>query len=213
MSTDDLSLPPAAQPKSALSLARLYYESQNEIAGSIHDGFVQYFVGAKMWLESIEEEPLTEDGKIAIKTILDALSDGVSEARRLICQLRHDTIPSEDLAQALNNRLMRYQSSVEHKVDFAIEGDFANFDDDLQVVVSGFMHDLINRLLEVNATLVALSAERRDAHLKIQLLTQEMVDPQRALDSLHTLMRAIGGELSIRSEPPGSALVAKFPIP
>lgn len=207
-----MSASPTAQSKSALALARLYFENQNHIAGCIHDGLVQYVVGAKMWLESIEAELLDDDGKVAVKTIHNALSDGVQDARQLIRSLRHESASTEGLAQKLTESVARYQSSVDHKVELSINGDFAEIDDDLQFVVACLIDELLHLSLTTQAAILGILAERRDTHLEIELRANAWADPEQALQSLLILMRAVGGELSIDVEPSGTTLTAKFPI-
>ena len=215
MSTDDLSVPPSepSQARAALSLARHYFERRRDIAGTLHDGFVQYMVGAKMWLESMAAEPLSEDGKSALTTALGALSSGVEDARHLVRQLSPGSSAAPNLSLAITESVMRYRSTVEREVDLAIRGNLIDLDEELYIVARGVVHDIFEFSRELDATIVSVFAERRQSQLEIQFGFTEPLKSQHSLQPLHVLMRAVGGELLGTAAPSGSALIARFPIP
>ena len=181
----------------AIRLARRLYEDRDRLAGEIHDGFVQYVVGGKMWLESLEDEALTENGKAALTTALDALADGVASARTLVTRLRTRFDGSKPFDEAISHGTLRYRSSVTHNVQLQVEGDFSAFSDDLNFVASGIAHDLFSGVLDAGGQITKVFVDGQREQLEISIHLPQPVEAAQQLDPLKRLLETLGSELVI----------------
>lgn len=195
-----------------LALARAYFENRHRIAGEIHDGFVQYVVGAKMWSESLEEDTLSEAGNAALQTSLTALADALNEARKLIRQLRPGQEVITSLGEAITHAVARYSSQAHRDPVLTIEGDLTGLHVDLEAIVTGVMHDLFAGFVDANANISALEVTRDPQRLEMKFSLRDTIDPSQHFGQLMVVLAAIDGQLSYLEDANGSNLTASFPI-
>ena len=101
-------------------MLELQEKEQQLLAGQIHDGFVQYVVGANMWLQSL-------DGHVAGKhanslvTIQDSLQQAMVCAREIIDTLRPTVPSSQSLDFAVQAIVHQFDQREGPRFEFQLE--------------------------------------------------------------------------------------------
>ena len=196
--------------REALRVARLLYEDRGRIADTIHDGLVQYMVGAKMWTESLEEEQLSEDGKQAWRTILDALSDGVTTARQLIADLRGPTVTQNGLPARLTD--MGWASS-ETSILLTVETPSLEntstdpVNEDLCCLLAGLVDDLVTGLRSAGHQVAGVSLREQGTELVLEIEATASFELPRDCPAA-LIWQALGGAWNLDR----STLHARLPL-
>jgi PAS domain S-box-containing protein len=90
-----------------------------------HDGLIQYSVGSKMLLESLQTSDLPAMVKSAVDSVIDFLAKGIDDGRRVIRGIRPAVLDDLGLRAAVDDLVEDVKKS-EIAVDFSFDG---NIDD------------------------------------------------------------------------------------
>ena len=189
--------------RGALKLARLFFDRRNQVAGTIHDGVVQYIVGAKMWIEALEDESLSEEGIQAQKTAADALTDGVKTARQLIGQLRAP-VEGAQLKTAISEMVMRYGATADNPFDVEI-GEIDPMDGDLADVIASVTEDFVRLAGDSDSRVERIIAQQTDSEISIHFGSSQPLPTDT--ETLAEILSAIGGTWEVSD----TQAVARFP--
>lgn len=68
-----------------------------------HDGLIQYAVGSKMMLESLRQAPLDDTARPVVESVIDYLTRGIEDGRRVIRGIRPQVLDDLGLRAALDD--------------------------------------------------------------------------------------------------------------
>lgn len=118
------------------------------ISHELHDGFLQDIVAAHMVLAAACEKQETTDGPALpdMGVARELIEKGITEARRMIRDLRPMTIDQSDIVEAVTDIVAREQRDGTLKIDFEHEGRFDRLDEMLEGAVFRIVHEAINNV-------------------------------------------------------------------
>jgi len=93
----------AEREKLLRSLIDVQENEKQFLCHEFHDGLIQYAVGSKMLLESLREGDLPEACGTAIDSVIDCLSKGIDDGRRVIRGIRPAALDDLGLRAALDD--------------------------------------------------------------------------------------------------------------
>lgn len=109
------------------ALRRLFESQESErqlVAHEIHDGIVQYAVGAKMLAESLQADLHAEPLQDQLNALTDVLTKSVDEGRRLIAGLRPLILDDGGIVEAIDHLICEHDAEV--TTSFSHEGPFGD---------------------------------------------------------------------------------------
>ena len=104
-------------------IARLHEREKSLLGYDLHDGIMQLIVGAKMNLEAVKIERLSEKDAQKVDDAKKYLADAISDLRNMIGDLRASAIESIAIQLELDSLIDRYRTpgrSVEFSADESI---------------------------------------------------------------------------------------------
>ncbi|HYW78772.1 MAG TPA: PAS domain-containing protein, partial [Thermoguttaceae bacterium] len=116
------------------------------ISHEMHDGFLQDIVAAHMVLAGACERQETADGAASpdLGVAREMIEKGITEARRMIRDLRPMTIDQSGIVEAVTDIVAGEQRDGTLKIDFQHEGRFDRLDEMLEGAIFRIVHEAIN---------------------------------------------------------------------
>jgi len=185
-----------------------------------HDGLIQYVVGSKMLLESLDRSLLTPDCVTTIDAVIDNLSRGLEDGRRVIRGIRPAALDDLGLAAALEELCAQTHPGgpgITAEIDPFVDG----IPHGLQTTVYRVVQESLgNACRHSGADSVAVTV--RLASEAVEIVVADMghgFDPgasNRAgfgLIGMTERVQLAGGELGVESAPgQGTRVTARLPL-
>ncbi|MEE8451358.1 MAG: PAS domain-containing protein [Thermoguttaceae bacterium] len=118
------------------------------ISHELHDGFLQDIVAAHMVLSAACEKQELADGSDSadMEVARELIEKGITEARRMIRELRPMTIDQSGIVEAIADIVAGEQRHGTLEIDFEHEGRFDRLDEMLESAVYRIVHESINNV-------------------------------------------------------------------
>jgi PAS domain S-box-containing protein len=208
-------------------LLRAQEEERRRVAYEVHDGLAQVAVAAHQRLQAFARRhpPAAERGQRDLQRILDLVRRTVSDARRIIANLRPTTLDDLGLAATISLEVERMREEG-YEVDYASDIGEERLPGTLEITLFRAAQEaLTNMRKHARARRVRIEL-RRDA----EEVSLEIEDDGRGIDSavaslssgpgervglagMRERIGALGGTLEIRSSAgAGTSLVASVPL-
>ncbi|PHS11254.1 MAG: hypothetical protein COA78_10095 [Blastopirellula sp.] len=206
-------------------LQRLLTLQENErrmVAHDIHDGFVQYVVGANMCVQSISHR--VEDDK-KLKTELDDigryLQKAIDEGRSMIGNLRPMILDESGVVEAITHLIAEELVNRNMTIDFEHDVQFDRIEPMLEVAIFRIVQESLNNAKQhsqVNQASVRLTQNEDTLQIVVQDqgigFDQSKVPPDRfGIRGICERARLFGGSAAIKSTPgQGTTVEASLPL-
>ena len=205
-------------------LRRLIEVQENErqtLCHELHDGLIQYAIGAKMQLDSIQDE--TDHGILAerIRAALVCLERGIVEGRQVIRGVRPAVLDDLGLTSAIED-LGEQMEAAGMNVDIAIDAGLDAVPPNVRTTIYRIVQEALTNVRKHAGSARATVEVRRlghDVHVRIHDEGPGFdVDEARArgfgLVGMTERVRLAGGEFWIESRPgTGTQINATLPVP
>jgi signal transduction histidine kinase len=192
-------------------------EERNRLARELHDSVTQKLFGLTLTAEAaatvIDRDP--DEAKRQIERLQGLSREAMEELRSLIFELRPPAVESEGLAVALRKHVDVLQRVHGHDVNLHVETDAEP--DGAGDVMRIAQEALQNALRHAHASRVDVSLEARNGRLRLAVTDDGVgFDPDEpglrsrrlGLTSMEERARALGGTLTIESEPGAGTTIA-----
>jgi signal transduction histidine kinase len=207
--------------------ARIGDLERARLARELHDGLIQSLIGLEMQLDAVRRQASAPDMVDELQTIQARLHGAILDTRDLMAHLRPKSQAREGLINELSVLIERFRH------DTGIEASLTSNVDDVDVpprvaqeLARIVQEALVNVRKHAEARHVVVRLARADDQWRLSIdddgrgfafsgvLSQEDLDRQRRGPVvIKERVRAIGGELSIESEPGrGSRLAIVWPL-
>jgi two-component system NarL family sensor kinase len=192
------------------------------VAHAIHDGFVQYAVGAQMWLQAAEEA-LTEDQvelSRAVFTARDSIAQSIREARRMIREFRPVVVEQEGIAAGIRSLIADLGDS---GIEIQMTGELstARSDSVVELQVFRICQRVLNHVIRHGkACRATVGLEQEDGFLVLKIAHDgsgckpDAVPPLRLIwEDIRVRTKVLGGELVIENRPDdGHRVCVRLPL-
>lgn len=207
-------------------LRKLYDLQERErklIAHEIHDGFIQYVIGAKMRLEGVLGGLQPPQGEAAreVAVAIELLASAASEGRRLISDLRPLVIDDEGLVAALH-QLAADLGRLGLRVEMHVDCEPTRLDATCEGTVFRIVQEALSNVQKHSRA----DAARVTVRSQGGMLTIEVEDAGCGFDpsdvapgrygvrGIQERARIFGGQAQIESRPgAGTRVTARLPLP
>ncbi|MGY8768319.1 MAG: PAS domain-containing sensor histidine kinase [Pirellulales bacterium] len=206
-------------------LRRLLTLQENErrmVAHDIHDGFVQYAVGANMCVQSISHR-VKEDKEL--KSEMDDiglyLQKAIDEGRSMIGNLRPMILDASGVVEAITHLIAEELGNRNMTIDFKHNVQFDRIEPKLEGAIFRIVQESLNNAKQhsqVNQASVELTQKEDTLYIVIQDqgvgFDQSKVPPDRfGLRGISERARLFGGTATIKSTPgQGTTVEASLPL-
>ncbi len=193
------------------------------LAYEIHDGLAQQLSGALMLLQGFRELVGT-DPKEAWKTFdagLRTLSQGVSEARRLIGGLRPPVLDESGVVAAIEDLVYEAQEPGGPKIEFAADVQFDRLEPTLENAIFRIVQEcLTNACRHSKSEKVSVRLGQRKGYVRVKVRDwgvgfdpAAVRGPHFGLQGIRGRARMLGGRAVIRSAPgKGTRILVELPL-
>ncbi len=198
-------------------LLEIQEQERQMLAHDMHDGFVQYIVGAHMILQSGQRQ--LEAQKVAIPdalaTVSDLLQQAIVEGRRLIGDLRPMVIDERGFLEAVRHLIADAESHFGLHVTLMARVDFDRLDPKLEGTMFRIVQEALTNIRRHGQTDQA-QVRVRQYHSTVRIEVQDYgvgfepdtVPAERfGLRGIKERARLFGGQAWITSRPGGGTLV------
>ena len=193
---------------------------KHQLCNEFHEGLIQYVVGSKMILESLDRGRLPADYVARLESVIEHLARGLEDGRRVIRGIRPAALDDLGLAAALEE-LCRHERpvgpaidlDVDHAVDLAPAG--------LQTTAYRVVQEAIsNAIRHSGADRVVVSVRRRDTLLDLVVSDDGHGFRPRAdghpgfgLIGMEERVRLAGGDFAVETAPgAGTRITVRLPL-
>ena len=136
--------------KSDEQLLRRLLETQEKerriVAHDIHDGFVQYVIGAHFQLQSVDDNSETSAVMTALQTTGTLLKKAIAEGRRMIRDLRPMVLDEAGLVEAIRHLIEDEQASAGLTVGFDHQVTFARLESKLEGIIFRIIQEALTNV-------------------------------------------------------------------
>lgn len=212
-----------AEDRLLKNLLDLHERERQLFAYEIHDGLLQYVVGAKLALETVCEKLSGQNGTHAdgLSSASNLLEEAIGEGRRLIGELRPLIIDQKGILAAIVYLIREEKSQSGLEISFKQEVEFDRLPPLLEGTMFRIVQEAINNVKRHSKTTraeigLSQSAERlyleiRDAGIGFDL---EAVPENRfGLRGIRERARLFGGSATIESSPgEGTRILVELPV-
>ena len=203
-------------------------EERRRVAYDVHDGLTQMVVAAHQRLQIVAEDhpPATDEGREELEEVITLVRRTVTEARRVIANLRPTTLDDYGLATAVRMQIAEMRA----------DGYEVGYEETLgQQRLPAALETALFRVVQEALTNVRKHAQTARVHVGLGrrngAVRLEVRDWGRGfepdakedgnrpgervgLSSMRERITLLGGELNVRSEPAeGTSVVAEVPLP
>ena len=194
------------------------------VAHDIHDGFVQDVVGAKMLSETIRGKlnpSLNPAAQHQFNEISDALARAISDARRLVSELRPLVIDDEGVVAAIRFLISEKRYAEFMKITFIPQMSNERFDPLLEGNIFRIVQESLNnaeRHSEAGTVSINLKATKSRIELSISddgigFNPAQISSERFGLRGMRERARIFGGDLQVDSAPGnGTRIQVTFPL-
>lgn len=193
-------------------------------AYDLHDGVVQSMTGAVLRLEAFRSKQGNGliDSESDLKAAIDALRDGLDEARRLIGGLRPPVIDREGVIGALQLLIDTFAARQGLQVDFVHDDPFARLPSLLETtifrIVQESLHNVVRHAQSLQAS-VRLQRSSTDIQLEVRdegvgFDCANTKGHRYGIRGIHERAALLGGTAVVESSPGrGTTIRVAFPLP
>ena len=205
------------------TLMELQDRERQLIGFEIHDGLVQLLTGAKMQLESFKQlesqHPLA--AKEALESGIQALANGIKEARGLINGLRLPSLDAAGVVGAIEDLIQEIRREPS-KVELVVNVAFQRLPGPLENTIFRVVQESLgNACRHSKSERVRVELRQEDNRLRIEVQDWGIgFDPQKVgndrfgVEGIRERARMFGGQATIESCPgKGTRVVVEFPLP
>jgi PAS domain S-box-containing protein len=205
-------------------LRRLIEVQENErqtLCHELHDGMMQYAIGAKMLLEAARDESASPAQTERLESVLDCLTRGITEGRQVIRGVRSAVLDDLGLAAAIQD-LADQMATLGIDVDVHLDADLDAMPASLRTTVYRVVQEsLANVRKHAHTTRASVEVHRTSDEVQVRVSDAgEGFDVEEArkrgfgLVGMTERVRLAGGSCTIESRPgAGASIAARLPIP
>lgn len=203
------------------SLIEVQENEKQFLCHEFHDGLIQYAIGSKMILEGIRARDLPEASVAAIDSVINCLTKGIEEGRRVIRGIRPAALDDLGLHAAINDLASDLQESG-ITVSLTMTPDIDTIPEPLQTTVYRVVQESLNNARKHSGSeRVDLDVCRTAAHVEITASDFGCGFEQQAADrngfgliSIRERARLVAGTCSVESAPgTGTTIKVRLPFP
>jgi len=196
------------------------YEKQ-AIGHDIHDGLLQYAIGARMLLESLVQDHPEMPGTDVLEAVQRYLAKGIEEGRQVVRGVRPTVLDDLGLEAALEDLAVQF-AGLGIRVECRVEADLTAITPSLQTTIYRVTQEALNNVRKHSGSEQAVfSLRQADGFLQLDIEDQGQgfaVESagQRGfgLVGMTERVRLAGGTLRIDSRPGhGTRVSAELPVP
>jgi signal transduction histidine kinase len=215
----------------AMENARLHEEigrlaivdERQRISQDLHDSIIQSLYAISLSLEDLPEI-IAEDqieGAVRADRAIDGIHGTIRDIRNFIMGLQPELLAEADLSTSLQTLAAEFQANTMIDLELRVESDLAEPPRDLGANILAMTREALSNIARHSqATRASIMLEQGDGTLRLVIgdngvgfLTDEARSPrQRGLGNLHARAEALGGELTLTSEP-GAGTRLEMAIP
>jgi PAS domain S-box-containing protein len=203
-------------------LLRAQEEERRRVAYEVHDGLAQVAVSAHQRLQAFarRHSPGTERGRRDLERILRLVRSTVSDARRIIANLRPTALDDLGLAAALAQEVESLREDG-YQVDYEENLGDERLPDTVEITLFRIAQEALTNVrkhAQTRRVRIRLRCSRDEVHLEIQdygrgfdpvLVSGESGPGERVgLAGMRERVGALGGELKIHSRPDAGTFIA-----
>jgi PAS domain S-box-containing protein len=205
-------------------LRRLIEVQENErqtLCHELHDGMMQYAIGAKMLLEAARDESESPAQAERLEAVLECLERGITEGRQVIRGVRSAVLDDLGLAAAIQD-LADQMAAVGIRVHLEIEPCLDDLPANLRTTVYRLVQESLTNVrkhAETDRATVEVCRADDDVQVRVSDAGRgfEVEQARRrgfGLVGMTERVRLAGGSCSIESRPGGGTRIeARLPIP
>ena len=202
------------------NLIDLQEKERQLICHEFHDGLIQYVVGATMLLERMQADPsLPENCGATLESVINCLSKGLEDARRVIRGIRPASLDDLGLRAAIDDLAGELRADgVE--VEMTIDGQLEAVDDSLHTAVYRVIQELFHNALQHSGTpRVRLSVNVTPTTLEIVVqdfgrgFVATLPTDGFGLTGIRERVRLAGGTYDLQTAPgEGTRVAVRLPL-
>ncbi len=203
-------------------------EERRRVAYDVHDGLTQMVVAAHQRLQIVAEDhpPGTAEGREELEEVIELVRRTITEARRVIANLRPTTLDDYGLATAVRLQIAEMRADG-YEVAFEETLGKVRLPAALETALFRVVQEaLTNVRKHARTTRVQVGLERHNGAVRLEVRDWgrgfELAEKEDGggpgervgLSSMRERITLLGGELDVRSEPAeGTSVVAHVPLP
>jgi len=203
-------------------LLTLQENERRMVSHDIHDGFVQYVVGAQMSLQAIPYPAADDDhGRSVLDDIESYLRKAIAEGRRLIRDLRPMVLDEAGIVESLTHLIADEERNDRLTIAFDHDVRFERLEPVLEGAIFRIVQESLNNVKQHSqVSHVGVQLIQREETLHIHVRDQgvgfdpQQVDPDRfGLRGIRERARLFGGKVTIESAPnKGTSILVMVPV-
>ncbi len=203
-------------------LLALQENERRMVSHDIHDGLVQYIVGAQMQLQAMSPQESESDIEASNLGSIEAhLQQAIAEGRRLIRDLRPMVLDEAGVVESLLHLIADQEEAAALTIAFEHDVQFDRLDAMLEGAIFRIVQEsLTNVKKHANTAHVGVQLKQTGDMLEITIrdngegFDPKQIDPARfGLRGIHERARLFGGKATINSKPgKGTTIQAKLPV-
>jgi PAS domain S-box-containing protein len=212
-----------AEERLTRKLLDLQERERQLLAYEIHDGFVQYVVGAHMWALALGEELKSHDSPFQdhAETIRALLDKAIAEGRRMIGELRPLIIDEQGIVAAIEYLIAEEGGKGEFELQFVRQGELDPLPPLLKGTVFRIVQEAVsNSKRHSQSNKADIRLTRADGRLLLEVSDQgvgfepaSVPDDRFGLRGIQERARLFGGNAKITSSPGrGTRIRVELPI-
>lgn len=202
------------------NLIEIQEQEKQLLCSEFHDGLIQYAVGAKMLLESLERTVLPAAEAGAIDDAIQALARGIEDGRRVIRGIRPAELDDLGLAAALG-ALVDDTEAAGITVDSAIDPTIDDLPPVFQVTVYRIVQEALSNVRRhAGGRHAGLRCGRQGDEITVEVRDDGVgLGPDRAptgfgITGMQERARLLGGECTVSGKPgEGTTVRVRLPVP
>jgi len=193
------------------------------VSHEIHDGVVQDIVAAKMFLNAacVKARAVDYEPPIEVCKVEEYLANAITEARRLIRELRPMIIEEEGVVRSIDFLVTQERESTDIRIEFRHEVEFDRIDPMVEGNIYRIVHEAVrNARRYSHGNKIEVSLVQNDGHLMIGVVDDGIgFDPNKISEDrfgvrgIRERARLFGGNACIESaENEGTKILVQLPI-
>ncbi len=204
-------------------LLELELKAREVVAYEIHDGFVQHAVGTQLWLQNAQLHVKDASPEIqnSLQIALDAITQGVTEARAMIRDLRPVVVDYLGLANGLNQLVGVMQKKSTIPIQYESCSAIPRMLPLLEAQVLRIVQESLNNVIRHSqASEANVWMRSDDDHIEVEVCdngigfdTAKIAPGRYGLEGIKQRARVFGGTASIESRPnKGTCIKVTMPV-
>jgi PAS domain S-box-containing protein len=193
------------------------------ISHEIHDGFLQRIIAAEMFLQSVEQD-LVSQGNTPLKDLESAreqLGQGILEARRLIEGLRPAGIEEEGVLRAIHALLAAELRKGALRIEFQCQVQFDRLEPGLEAAIFRIVQESLNNVKRHSQSKTAVVRLAQDGETLLMEVHDagigfnpgEVSESRFGIRGICERAQLFGGQAKIDSQPgKGTTVTVRLPL-